>query len=111
MVTYRAQAKKEETKNLMAALANNTAEGEKSGKNGTADDKLYPHWKQELYLNVICDHTKYPKNSMHTGVMPPAVAANLKVDSEAIAYEPILYLSDFWHLKRDHVLLNDSLEG
>ena len=108
MVTYRAKVKKGETKNLMAVLANKTVEDAESAD---PDDQLYPHWKQELYLNVICDHSKYPKDSMHTGAMPPAVAANLKIDSEALAYEPIIYLSDFWHLKRDFVQLNDTLEG
>ena len=75
------------------------------------DDQLHPHWKRELYLNVICDHTKYAKNAMHTGAMPPAVAANLKVDDAVDAYEPILYLSDFWHLKKDYVQLNDTFDG
>lgn len=81
MVTYRQRAKEEGTKNLMGswtkdaeAAKNQTAEEPKSEDK---DDQYYPHWKRELYLNVICDHTTYAKNAMHTGAMPPAVAANL----------------------------------
>lgn len=113
MVTYRPRAKEEGTKNLMKSLtkddkaAANETDGAKSDKG--KDDKFYPHWKREIYLNVICDHTTYAKNAMHTGAMPPAVAANLKVDDAVDAYEPILYVSDFWHLKKDYVQLNDTL--
>jgi len=106
MVTYRPRAKEEGTKkNLMASLTKNEKDGDSSEAEESvkSDDKFYPHWKQEIYLNVICDHTTYAKNAMHTGAMPPAVAANLKVDDAVDAYEPILYLSDFWHLKKDYV--------
>ena len=105
MVTYRPRAKEEETKNLMASLTKDdkAKSANQSEEAKSEDDKLYPHWKREIYLNVICDHTTYAKNTMHTGAMPPAVAANLKVDDDVDAYEPILYLSDFWHLKKDYV--------
>lgn len=116
MVTYRPRVKEEGTKNLMAQLTNdvksvnNKSEEAKGEDKKERNDQLHPHWKRELYLNVICDHTKYAKNAMHTGAMPPAVAANLKVDDSVDAYEPILYLSDFWHLKKDYVQLNDTLD-
>ena len=43
--------------------------------------------------------------------MPPIVAQNLRVDWEYLIYEPIIYLSDFWHLKKDYLPLNDTLDG
>jgi len=107
MVTYRQRVKEEGTKNLMTSLTKDdkaaNAQTEAKSEEKEKDDKFYPHWKRELYLNVICDHSTYAKNAMHTGAMPPAVAANLKVDDAVDAYEPILYLSDFWHLKKDYV--------
>lgn len=42
--------------------------------------------------------------------MPPIVAQNLKVDWTYQTYEPILYMSDFWLLKKDYLPLNDTLD-
>mmetsp|Transcript_6193 Transcript_6193/g.10045 ORF Transcript_6193/g.10045 Transcript_6193/m.10045 type:complete len:140 (+) Transcript_6193:869-1288(+) len=43
--------------------------------------------------------------------MSSEVARNIRIDQRQMKYQPILYLSDFWLLKRDYVLLNDTLEG
>ena len=43
--------------------------------------------------------------------MPPIVAQNLKVEWQSLIYEPIIYLSDFWNLKKDLLPLNDTLNG
>ncbi len=43
--------------------------------------------------------------------MPAEVASNLKIDWINYAYEPIIYLSDFWVLKKDMPILNDTLES
>lgn len=66
-----------------------------------------PHWKREIYVNLVTDNTPYPK----VGGIPSEVSKNLKVDWRIDAYEPIIYMSDFWLLKRDMVELNDTLAG
>jgi len=39
------------------------------------------------------------------------VAKNLRVDKQTLKYEPILYLSDFWLLKKNMLCLNETLDG
>jgi hypothetical protein len=56
---------------------------------------------------VVADNTPYPKQ----GGIPSEVSKNLKIDWKIDAYEPIIYMSDFWLLKRDLVELNDTLAG
>ena len=56
---------------------------------------------------MVADNTPYPK----TGNIPSEVSKNLKVDWRIEAYEPIIYMSDFWLLKRDLIELNDTLAG
>ena len=70
-------------------------------------DEVVPHWKKEIYINLVADNTPYPK----TGGIPSEVSKNLKIDWNIEAYEPIIYMSDFWLLKRDMVELNDTLAG
>jgi len=71
------------------------------------DDTFYPHWKPVIDLNVIYDQTHYDVGAP----MSSEVARNIRIDQRQMKYQPILYLSDFWLLKRDYVLLNDTLEG
>ena len=53
------------------------------------------------------DNAKYPKQ----GNMPAEVARNIVVNWSHSTYEPIIYMSDFWHLKKDYIPLNESLNG
>lgn len=41
--------------------------------------------------------------------MPSEVAANIHIDYETMTYEPIMYPTDFWVLKKYMVPMNDSL--
>ena len=43
--------------------------------------------------------------------MPSEVAQALKIDWKMDAYEPIIYLSDFWILKKHLIPINETLEG
>jgi len=56
---------------------------------------------------LIFDATFYNKN----GPMPSEMARVLKVDWDTMSYAPIIYMSDFWLLKKNMVLLNDTLYG
>lgn len=71
------------------------------------EDQYYPHWKKEINVNLICDNSLYNKS----GSMPSEIARNLKVDFATMTYAPIIYMSDFWHLKKDFRPMNDSLDG
>lgn len=35
----------------------------------------------------------------------------MKINWETFLYEPIIYMSDFWLIKRDYVELNDTVEA
>lgn len=45
------------------------------------------------------------------GGVPSEVAARLRVDWTTLSYEPVIYMSDFWHLKKDLIALNETLEN
>ena len=58
-------------------------------------------------MNLIYDNTPYQKD----GTMPSEVAQALKVDWKKGTYQPIIYLSDFWILKKHLIPINDTLDG
>ena len=41
--------------------------------------------------------------------MPSEVSTNLVPDWKNMAYYPIIYISDFWVLKKDMIPLNETL--
>lgn len=68
------------------------------------DDKYYPYFKKELYLYVVHDpHTYQPSQ------IPEPIAKKLRIDYEVMHYQPIIYLSDYWLLKRDMVMVNETV--
>ena len=105
LVKYMAPYKEESMVNLLDdAPPVKTKEQEEAEKN---EAEVVPHWKREIYVNLVTDNTPYSK----TGGIPSEVAKNLQVDWNIDAYEPIIYMSDFWLLKRDMIELNDTLAG
>lgn len=105
LVKYMAPYKEAELQNLLDDTPPiKTKEQEEIEK---SNDEVKPHWKNEIYVNVVADNTPYPKQ----GGIPSEVSKNLKIDWRIDAYEPIIYMSDFWLLKRDLVELNDTLAG
>ena len=100
--------KDSDTKNLMDDF---TAEksAQKPVEKEEIDENYYPFWQQELYINLLVEHQKYPKGN--SAVVPPEIAKALKIDFEKNSYEPIIYLSDFWNLKKNMFQLNDTLSG
>jgi hypothetical protein len=75
--------------------------------NNTEEEDYAIFWKPSIYVNLVYDTSKYKRD----GQMPAEVASNLKIDWINYAYEPIIYLSDFWVLKKDMPILNDTLES
>lgn len=45
------------------------------------------------------------------GGIPSEIARGISVDWANMAYEPIIYLSSFWNLKKNMRALNDTLDG
>jgi hypothetical protein len=41
--------------------------------------------------------------------MPPPIAKALKVEEATYTYWPIAYLSDYWLLKKDLVMVNETV--
>ena len=60
--------------------------------------------KQELNLHVIHDKTVYKDSKGFV----PLVAHLSRFDGKIGVYNPIMYLSDFWHLMRDLVLIDEE---
>lgn len=104
LVKYMKQIKEEELVNLMSDIPQPKAKTAEVDEN---EDQYYPHWKKEININLVCDKNLYNK----TGNMPSEVARNMKVDWTYNTYAPIVYMSDFWHLKKDFRPLNDTLDG
>lgn len=74
-----------------------------------ADKTYYPYLKQLLNLHVVCDTSVYESKAS----FPPNVYHLLKpgVDRYLGLYRPIVYLSDFWVLMRDLIIIDaESIE-
>lgn len=73
------------------------------------EDFYYPHWKHQIDINLICDDSLYNV----TAAIPSEISRGLrgKIDWQTATYEPIIYLSDFWLLKKDLRAMNDTLDG
>ena len=68
-----------------------------------ADDQaFYPYLKQELNLHLLHDNTVYKSRDSWM----PLIAHLMRHDKVLGTYDPILYLSDFWVLMRDLVLVD-----
>ena len=67
------------------------------------DEVYYPHLKQEINLHQIVDFTQYRT----TNEIAPHLSRYFKIDFNFGLYEPIQYISDFWCLMRDMILLDD----
>lgn len=84
----------------------------KKNEDDEKENEWLPHWKKEININLVADHNNYPTNV--AGSIPPEISKSLKPhwDQRQIkGYEPIIYVSDFWCLKKDMMLLNDTLDG
>ena len=58
------------------------------------DDSFYPHIKTEINFHVICDHSVYKDmKALH-----PMIANFFTFNPSLGLFDPILYISDFWHL-------------
>ena len=68
------------------------------------DKTLYQYFKKELYLYLIYDTMSYQLSAM-----PPPIAKALKVEEATYTYWPIAYLSDYWLLKKDLVMVNETV--
>jgi hypothetical protein len=103
------QLKESDLVNLMDSAMSDIPQPKSKGSSTEDDDEdqFYPHWKKEITINLICDKNLYNQ----TGNLPSELARNLKVDWTYTTYAPMIYMSDFWHLKKDFRAMNDSLDG
>lgn len=67
-----------------------------------ADEKYVPFIKQELNLHIVYDNSIYKSRQEFI----PMIASFYNVEQTLGMYEPIVYLSDFWVLMRDLILLD-----
>lgn len=68
------------------------------------DKTYYPYFKPEIYVYLVLDTTSYTSNSF-----PPPVANAVKLDFDTMTYDPIIYLSDYWVLKKNLILVNETV--
>ena len=94
--------------NLASQLTSDIPQPKMKGEGSDEDeDHFYPHWQSNIDINLICDPTKYSV----TGGIPPEIARAIHVDWASMTYEPIIYLSNYWNLKKNMRALNDTLDG
>lgn len=77
---------------------------EKEEVDENEDKTFYQYFKKEIYLYLIHDTTAYQLTSL-----PPPVADAIKINEQTHTYWPIVYLSDYWLLKKDLVMVNESV--
>jgi hypothetical protein len=71
------------------------------------DETYYPHLKQEINFNLIYDTTIY--SNSNKGQQPnPLIQKHFAIDRVLGFFDPILYVSDFWHMQRDLVIVDDE---
>lgn len=108
LIGYMAQVKEDETVNLMEQLNSDLPVPKKEVD--PTEDQFYPHWKPEIFCNLVFDSSIY---HLKQGI-PPAVLSAIKkggLDWDTKTYAPIVQVSDFWVLKKHMVPLNESLIG
>ena len=77
----------------------------KDDEDAEIDQTYYPYLKQELNLHVVCDTSVYESRAS----FPPAVGHLIRSNSGELGlYDPIVYLSDFWVLMRDLILVDEE---
>lgn len=104
LVKFMQKKKKSETVNLLDDVP---APKEKVVEE-EVDENYYPYWKGAIDCNLIFDTTEY---NMANSNIPKEVAQKLKLDFSRYTFEPIVYLSDFWVLKKHMTELNDTIDG
>ena len=62
-------------------------------------------WKSKLTLNLVVDHTVYPRNGV-----PEQVATTMRFHPAKSKYHPKLFFNDFWTLREEQVLLNSTVD-
>jgi hypothetical protein len=62
-------------------------------------------WKPKLTLNLVVDHTVYPRNQV-----PAQVATKMNFDRQKGKYHPKLFFNDFWTLRESQFPLNETVE-
>lgn len=68
------------------------------------DNTYYPHLKRQIYLNLIYDESVY--RSMEE--VDWRIKNYMSFDSGIGTYTPVLYVSDFWHLRKHLTELNET---
>jgi len=60
-------------------------------------------WKPRLSISLVDDYTAYPHNNI-----PPQITKAMKLD-ETGNYLPVLYFDEFWLMKEELILINDTV--
>uniref|UniRef100_A0A7S0ITG2 Cleft lip and palate transmembrane 1 n=1 Tax=Calcidiscus leptoporus TaxID=127549 RepID=A0A7S0ITG2_9EUKA len=66
-------------------------------------DELEPYWKGSLSLHLVEDFTVFPAKSI-----PPQVRQSMTIDRATGKYMPVIFCSEMWSLKEQHVPINES---
>ncbi len=105
LVKYLPKIKESSKRNLLTddiplPEAKKTADEEKED-----DGRYYMYFKKELYLYVIFDNSAYQTSD---GI-PIQIKPYMRIDHQTNSYYPMTYLSDYWVLKKDLVMVNSTL--
>lgn len=77
---------------------------EKENPDEPKDETFYPHLKREINLHIVTDSSVYPDFEP----IPWQLRMHLMHDSRLGTFDPVVYPSDFWHLKKHLLLLNET---
>ncbi|OQR88311.1 CLPTM1-like membrane protein [Achlya hypogyna] len=102
MNTYRPRAKVVKARNLWMTKSD---ELEVEPEVEVEDPTYLSYWKPTLTINVLVDHSVYPR-----GQPPqPFVAPYLQVDPLSGNYLPVLHLNEFWLLDEQLLPINSTV--
>ncbi|CAK0901057.1 unnamed protein product [Prorocentrum cordatum] len=83
-----------------------TADGEPTGRPTNLSATRLPYFKTKIEVRPVFDQTVYTRASLKSGP-----TKRFQAFPKLGVYQPYLYLSDFWLLEKDYLLLDSTLKG
>lgn len=68
-------------------------------------EETVSHWHPNLTINIIDDHTPWVRGSV-----PQPLDEFIEFEPQTGKYYPIVYLNDYWNLRRDYQPINDTVK-
>jgi hypothetical protein len=99
--------KKNKKKNLLAGSTEKEAEELEASKNSTEPDVYKSYWNSDITVALVDFQDHLPRNAI-----PPHILNLIQIrqTKKTTAYEPIIYINDFWVIRERMMILNETVD-